>query len=61
MKHETLNLFNSRIYSVCQALVTADNREDVARAMSDFYGLLDAVYIQGLKDSITTATQTATA
>ena len=60
MKHETLNLFNSRIYSVCQALVTADSREDVARAMSEFYGLLDAVYLQGKTDS-TTAAQTATA
>ena len=61
MKHETLDLFNSRIYAVCSALVTADSREDVARAMSDFYGLLDAVYLQGKTDSITTAAQTATA
>lgn len=64
MKTEILDLFNVRIYTVCQALVTADDREDVARAMSDFYSLLDAVYIQGIKDSITTATtatQTATA
>ena len=53
MKHETLDLFNSRIYAVCSALVTADSREDVAKAMSDFYGLLDAVYIQGKTDSMT--------
>ena len=59
MKHETLDLFNSRIYAVCSALVTADSREDVAKAMSDFYGLLDAVYIQGKTDANTAATATA--
>lgn len=61
MKTELLELFGSRIYAVCQALITADDRQDVARAMSDFYGLLDAVYIQGKTDGSTTAAQTATA
>ena len=53
MKHETLNLFNNRIYSVCSALVTAESREDVAEAMSALYGLLADAYNQGKADSMT--------
>lgn len=61
MKHETLNAFQSRVYAICEALTTADNREDVSAAMSAFYGLLDDVYVQGVADTLTTAAQTATA
>ena len=50
MKHEAINLFNNRIYSVCSALVTAESREDVAAAMSALYGLLADAYNQGKAD-----------
>ena len=50
MSKELMNKFNNQIYAVCSALVTADNREDVAAAMSGFYALISEVYDRGKAD-----------
>lgn len=56
MSNELMNQFSNRIYAVCSALVTADDRADVAAAMSGFYALIGEVYDRGRADGCAAVT-----